>query len=151
MTAGEEANSTLHSVPPNLRFYIDDVEKPWIFSKPFHFIHCRMMVGGIKDWPNLFKSCYEGLAPGGWIEVSNFIFPAASDDDTLREDSALAKWCQYVSECSQKLGAPLELARDCAAHLRAAGFVNIVEKQYKWPHNTWALGKKNKELGMLSF
>ncbi len=147
----KKADLGCHSIPPNLRFYIDDVERPWTFSQAFDFIHCRMLIGGIKNWPKLFASCFENMAPGGWIEVADFVFPATSDDGTLCEDSALAKWCQYVLECSRTLGAPLEQARVCGAELRAAGFTNIVERHYKWPHNTWARSKKYKDLGTWLF
>jgi len=47
------------SVPPNLRFYVDNVELPWTFSETFDFIHCRMMTGAIKDWPKLFENCFQ--------------------------------------------------------------------------------------------
>ena len=50
--------SRCHSVPPNLRFYVDDAELPWTFSESFDFIHCRMLTGAIKDWPKLFEACF---------------------------------------------------------------------------------------------
>jgi SAM-dependent methyltransferase len=46
-------------VPPNVHFEIDDAEADWTYSQPFDFIHCRTMAGSIKDWPKLFRQCYE--------------------------------------------------------------------------------------------
>ncbi|KAK0609451.1 S-adenosyl-L-methionine-dependent methyltransferase [Immersiella caudata] len=134
--------------PPNLRFYVDDVERPWTFHEIFDFIHCRMMTGGIKDWPQLFERCFENLAPGGWIELADYVFPAKSDDDTLPDDSPLARWCQHGLECGKIMGSPLDSARLYATQLREAGFVNIVETKLKWPQTSWAEDQKHKELGI---
>ena len=87
------------------------------------------------------------MAPGGWIELADFVFPALSDDGTLREDAALARWCQYGLECGRRMGSPLDSAKLYAAQLRAAGFQNVVETRHKWPQTTWAQGEKYKELG----
>jgi len=45
-------------VPPNVQFEIDDVEDEWTFSQPFDYIHCRYMVGSIKNWPALVGQCF---------------------------------------------------------------------------------------------
>jgi hypothetical protein len=47
------------SVPPNVKFEVDDIEKPWAHSSPFDFIHCRGMAACIADWPYLAKQSFE--------------------------------------------------------------------------------------------
>ncbi|KAJ0270924.1 hypothetical protein COL940_011319 [Colletotrichum noveboracense] len=54
-----EAELILHSVPPNVRFEIDDIEEPWTFSKPFDYIHSRMMTSSIANWKSYLQKCYE--------------------------------------------------------------------------------------------
>lgn len=46
-------------VPPNLKFEVDDIEKPWTFKVKFDFIFCRMMSGAIKDWVKLFERSFK--------------------------------------------------------------------------------------------
>lgn len=47
------------SVPPNVRFEIDDIEDEWLFSHPFDYIHSRFMSTSISDWPLYLRRCYE--------------------------------------------------------------------------------------------
>lgn len=49
----------IFSVPPNVSFFVDDVEADWTYSHPFDFIYMRMMIGSISDWGRLFKQAYE--------------------------------------------------------------------------------------------
>ncbi|KAK0609883.1 S-adenosyl-L-methionine-dependent methyltransferase [Bombardia bombarda] len=137
-------------VPPNLSFYIDDLEEPWTFSDPFDFIHVRMLTGSLADWPNFFESCFENLEPGGWVEMGDIVFPTESDDNTLPSETALYKWNQYVLKAARILGRDLDSAKLYREQLTAKGFVNISERIYKWPINAWAKDKKYKEMGLWS-
>jgi len=47
------------SVPPNVSFFVDDLEEPWAYNDPFDFIYFRLMVGSITDWPRLLKQAYQ--------------------------------------------------------------------------------------------
>jgi hypothetical protein len=46
------------SVPTNLSFEIDDLEEPWTFTKPFTYIHSRMMMLSFYDWPKFFQQSF---------------------------------------------------------------------------------------------
>ncbi len=48
-----------HSVPPNVTFYVDDLEAEWAYNDPFDFIYMRMLSASIQDWPKLFSQAYE--------------------------------------------------------------------------------------------
>lgn len=41
---------TFPSVPPNVTFENDDVEKEWTWSKPFDLIFSRVMAGSFTDY-----------------------------------------------------------------------------------------------------
>jgi hypothetical protein len=44
----------MKSVPPNVRFLVDDIEDEWGYERePFDFIHARYLTGSIKDFPKL--------------------------------------------------------------------------------------------------
>lgn len=46
-------------VPPNVKFYVDDVESPWVDPpESVDYIHARHICMAIKDWPALLKQAY---------------------------------------------------------------------------------------------
>lgn len=49
----------LDSVPPNVKFMVDDAEDSWVFSKQFDLIHARLMAGSFADWPFFFSEAYK--------------------------------------------------------------------------------------------
>ncbi|KEZ44048.1 hypothetical protein SAPIO_CDS3786 [Scedosporium apiospermum] len=134
-------------VPPNVNFYVDDLEEEWVYSSKFDFIHARMLTGSIADWPKLFKQSFDNLEPGGWFEVSDITFPLQCDDTSFPETCELSKWSDLMMEASRNLKRPLDSAYSYKKQLEEAGFVNVVERRFKWPHNHWPKNKKYKELG----
>jgi len=49
----------MSSVPPNVEFFVDDMEADWTFSKPFDFVFMRALAGSIVDWTKLFRQAFE--------------------------------------------------------------------------------------------
>jgi len=45
--------------PPNVEFFVDDLEDDWAYHTPFDMIYCRLLTGCIKDWPKLFAQSFE--------------------------------------------------------------------------------------------
>ncbi|RSL54844.1 hypothetical protein CEP54_009691 [Fusarium duplospermum] len=134
-------------VPPNVSFFVDDVEEEWTYTRPFDFIYLRAMTGSIRNWPRFFEKAYKNLSPGGFIELMDPIYPVTSDDDTVSKDSAVYKWSSLMNEAATKIGSGLDSGLRYKEQLIEAGFVNVVETPYKWPMNTWPKDKKTKELG----
>lgn len=135
-------------VPPNVEFFVDDLESDWTYSTPFDFIYMRLLTGSILDWPKLFGQAFAHLNPGGYIELFDTLNPLTSDDGTLTADSALLRWNKLLVEASEKMGRPLNSCRDYHKQLTDAGFVNIVATtDLKWPMNTWPKDRKNKNAG----
>ncbi|KAG9506419.1 hypothetical protein J7337_003402 [Fusarium musae] len=151
------------SVPPNLRFIIDDIDEDWEYGQPFDYIHSRMMVFSIKNWKHyirkIFKhvfnlhvihktNLYSNLKPGGYVEIQETGGIILSDDGTLTPDHALSKWCNLLEEAFTKLGSTSIEFDEIKAIMQEVGFVDVVDKRFKWPTNPWARDKKYKELGM---
>lgn len=53
----DPANSI--SVPPNVRFIIDDIEEEWQYSSKFDYIHSRMMNSSVADWESYATKIFE--------------------------------------------------------------------------------------------
>lgn len=51
------------SVPPNVKFEIDDFEDEWTFSRPFDYIHSRMNNSSIANWEDFVRRSYEYVSP----------------------------------------------------------------------------------------
>ncbi|KAI8156746.1 Secondary metabolism regulator LAE1 [Colletotrichum sp. SAR 10_70] len=135
-------------VPPNVRFEIDDIEEPWTFSKPFDYIHSRMMTSSIANWQSYLQKCYDGLEPGGYLELDEFdIFPDC-DDDTFTGDLAISKALGLLAEAMAKIGRAFQSVPELRQIMVDTGFEDVHFKQYKWPINTWPKDPKYKQLGM---
>lgn len=106
------------------------------------------MVASFADWNSYTQNAYDNLAPGGWIEMVDCLFPIQSDDTSLHEDHTILKWAKLLVEGSVKLGRPLTDAKQHKQRLLDAGFINVEEKMFKWPTNTWPKDKKHKEVGL---
>ncbi|KAK2012806.1 methyltransferase domain-containing protein [Colletotrichum eremochloae] len=138
-------------VPPNVTFYIDDLEDDWTYSYKFDFIYGRMLTGSIADWPRFIQQSYEFLEPGGWLELSDILLDLQSDDGTVDQNCALQEWARHMLEAAAILKRPLDSCKFYKEQLAEAGFVNITEKIYKWPTNPWPRDPKFKELGMWTY
>jgi len=135
-------------VPPNCSFEIDDIEEPWTYKFKHDFIHVRMMVGSVANFPRLFEQSFENLNPGGWFEIQDIKFPMEYNDDTHPKASPVETWNDLILEATTKLGQPADWATGYKKQLIEAGFENVTEVMYKWPQNRWPKDPKLKELGM---
>ncbi|KAN0089788.1 S-adenosyl-L-methionine-dependent methyltransferase [Hyaloscypha variabilis] len=137
-------------VPPNVQFVIDDIDRPWAYSKPFDLIFSRQMLGGIPNLKSYVQKCYDNMNPGGWMEMQEPKLPALCDDDTYA-GTALERWQNLAVEASKKLGAPMDIASSCKETMISVGFEDVTEAIFKWPINKWPADKKMKEIGLWSY
>ena len=134
--------------PPNCKFEIDDFEQDWTFKQEFDLIHGRMLLASFADPLKFFRQSFDGLKPGGWMEMQDFCMPMMSDDGTLTGDCALQRWNNlYCYACANKLGRDAGWARRYKEWMLGAGFENVVQHVFKWPLNTWPKDPEMKELG----
>ncbi|KAK1706775.1 TAM domain methyltransferase [Colletotrichum acutatum] len=134
-------------MPPNCSFEIDDLEKPWTWSKQFDFIFSRTLSGSILDPAKLVDSIYNQLEPGGWFEAQDVCMEARTDDNTLPENSYLAQWADEVVDAMEKINRTLKLPLKWKQLLIDRGFEDVRETIYKWPTNTWPRDKTMKDIG----
>ena len=114
----------------------------------FDFIHIRELYGSIPDWDHLFHQTYEATKPGGWVEIAEHSVVPVSDDGTVTPDGTLANWGRKMLEIGEKCGCSFTIWSESKERLQKAGFVDVVEKRYKWPLSGWSKDKKLKELGL---
>ncbi|KAH6995780.1 S-adenosyl-L-methionine-dependent methyltransferase [Ilyonectria sp. MPI-CAGE-AT-0026] len=137
-------------VPPNVKFEIEDFTLDWTFAdESVDYVHMRFLYGSVPDWNSLFKKAYQVCKPGGWIESHEGDPMGYSDDDTLKDGTALAEWGKFFHEGGKKLGrifTPLP-GNLQEKGLEAAGFIDIQSKTSKVPVGDWPKDEKLKEIG----
>lgn len=135
--------------PPNCSFLCDNAEDDWIFDRKFDFVHSRMLLMGIHNWPRYFAQAWQYLKPGGWVEVQEVQFPVAyADDGSVPPDSPLLVWSCYVRDAAARGGIDTMVSTRFREMLHKQGFVNIKEKWPKWALGAWPKGKQEKEIGV---
>ncbi|KAK3400619.1 S-adenosyl-L-methionine-dependent methyltransferase [Sordaria brevicollis] len=138
-------------VPPNVRFDIDDYNKPWTYKdNHFDFIHLRWINGTSKDWSALYREAFRCCKPGGFIEHMDVSGTVSSDDGTVDSKiHAVAQWGPMWHAAGRKIGQVfLDDSTMIEDGLKDAGFVNINVKDYKIPLSPWSDDKKMHELGL---
>jgi SAM-dependent methyltransferase len=122
------------SVPPNCRFYVDDIETEWTFSpdEKFDFIHGRALAGSIVNFDLLYRRIYDNLNPGGWVEIqeeeSQFY---SHDDPSLSKVPNCRKMAHLCNEASEKVGRIVAVAQEQRQRLINAGFEDVHDDVYK--------------------
>jgi ubiquinone/menaquinone biosynthesis C-methylase UbiE len=137
-------------VPPNLKFELDDAQLDWTFpDNHFDFIHMRLMMGSIKDWPALYKQVYRCLKPGGWFEHHDYDPRVFCDDGSVKPDSAWHQWGPIFLDAGEKTGRTFSVIIDHQNYnwMKDTGFENVEEKRHKLPLGGWAKDPKWKSVG----
>ncbi|KAF7555285.1 hypothetical protein G7Z17_g2330 [Cylindrodendrum hubeiense] len=93
----------------------------------------------------------ENLEPGGYLEMQDLTHPLGCDDGTMPDHLELCRLGHLCIEASKKAGRPIDVAPKYKTFLKKAGFVDIVEKRFKWPLNEWPKDAHYKEIGAWSF
>ena len=139
-------------VPPNLKFEIDDFEQEWTFQKDsFDFIHWRLLLASVSDYPKLFRQAFQHMKPGGYMEIHEVDPGQCCDDGTVTEDSSSVRWSQLFYEGCKKAGRPIPPIGSYKVMMESAGFVDIKELILKRPSNNWPKDKNLKRIGMVSY
>lgn len=73
-----------------------------------------------------------------------------SDDDSIGPDHMFTVWGQTIEKIAKRWGKPFNVWEKNRATLARAGFVDIVERRYKWPVNDWPDDPKLKRIGYLN-
>ena len=62
-------------------------------------------------------------------------------------DSYVYAWSKLMLDGCIKIGRPTDSALHYREQMTEAGFIDVVETQYKWPMNHWPKDPKYKEIG----
>jgi SAM-dependent methyltransferase len=140
-------------VPPNCYLQVEDVLREWTWHHKFDLIHLRLLLGAFTpdEWDDLYRTIYENLEPGGWIEQVELDVRIFSDDATLPKDSSLASWGPTFLGCGARSGRPLDTQETMKDRILAAGFVNVQEDLFKCPLGPWPKGNRIKEAGKVNW
>ncbi|ORY68834.1 S-adenosyl-L-methionine-dependent methyltransferase [Pseudomassariella vexata] len=137
-------------VPPNVIFEIDDCLQEWRFRELFDFVHLRCMLGSIRDFKDdIAVKAFDHLEPGGWLEAQELHCSIQCDDNTMPPDFPPKVHFDDLEDATASEQRPLRIAHTYAQGMRDAGFVDVVERTYKIPINSWPINRKYKELGKM--
>lgn len=120
-------------VPPNVQFYIDDVENEWMYDADdaFDLVHTRVMGGSISDWDRFAQQAFNNLKPGGWIELHEPESWFSSDDDSISRAIYTNQFQEKCVEAARKFGKDINLAHTHKQRLLDAGFVDVRDEVIK--------------------
>lgn len=134
------------SIPPNCSFEVEDFEDEWLYDQKFDLIHARLLVSCMPNPKKIFQYAFAALEPGGYLEMQDGDFPARCADASL-DGTALAKWYSGVLAGFAALGRDAGIVKRYKEWMEEVGFVEIEEKLFYWPINTWCKDPHLKRLG----
>ncbi|PGH00236.1 hypothetical protein GX51_05933 [Blastomyces parvus] len=135
--------------PPNVKFIVEDLEEDWLETESYDFIHCRYMMGSIKDWPRLVKKFYQHLKPGGWVEFKDSTSTIFSEDGTVTPEYKVGEMLRNLRMASAKIGINMDHAPSLKGWMEQAGFTNIEQRDMRLPIGTWPKNKRLKLIGAM--
>jgi hypothetical protein len=134
------------SVPVNCVFEVEDFEDEWTYEQKFDLIHGRLLLSCFANPKRMFEQAFKHLAPGGYIEMQDADFPGNCADDSLT-GTALEKWYTNITAGAAALGRDLGIVKQYKRWMEEVGFVNVRERLYRWPINTWPRDPHLKKVG----
>ncbi|QSS66508.1 TAM domain methyltransferase [Histoplasma capsulatum] len=135
--------------PPNVKFIVEDIEEDWIETEQYDFIHCRYLMGSIKDWPRLVKKYYQHLKPGGWVEFKDSTSTIFSEDGSVTPDYKVGEMLRNLRLASERIGITMDHAPSLKGWMEQAGFTNIEQRTMRLPIGTWPKNKRLKLIGAM--
>lgn len=130
----------------NLSFVQHDAEKDeWNFGREFDYVHLRFVVSCFGDTKTVFQKAYDNMKPGGYIELFDIEAVHKYMDGPASE--AMDKWLDIALGAIARIGGDLTKSAKYKTWLEEVGFVNVVDRLFKSPCNTWPKHPKLKELG----
>lgn len=138
----DESSHGETSVPPNVKFEIDNVELDWVGHEPYQFIHLRYGAFSFRNFANLASECYQNTIPGGWCEFQDFDLEFRSPDNTMDENSSVATWIKELSRACRYTGYEPSPGPKLEGWLRDAGFQDIQTRRHELPIGDWHVDRE---------
>lgn len=125
-------------VPPNVKFYVDDIEDQWNYEHDkFDFVHARYLAAAVRDWPRLVGQAFQNINPGGWFECQEWDYELQSFDNSLPPDSNWALFHAQINHRLESGGFDPSPAPKLEAYFKEAGFINVAAYRLIIPMGTW--------------
>lgn len=131
----------------NCTFVREDSEKDmWVWDHKFDYIHARTICTSFTDTRAILRKTFAGLVDGGWIELQDGLMTMKSHDGT-HEGTELQRLYETIDRGFRSLGINGTKGYFYKQWLEEIGFVDVVEKWYPAPINSWPLNEKFKMVG----
>ncbi|KAJ5669712.1 hypothetical protein N7462_010782 [Penicillium macrosclerotiorum] len=148
-------------VPHNVHFLLDDAtEDEWLWdSDHFDFIHIAHMTGAMPSFKRILRQSYKHLKPGAYIECHEMDPKPKCDDNTMPPENpdgysayALHDWFDLNMRSSQEVepSRQFRIAHRIKRWMEEVGFVDVEQRIFKVPLNTWPDDEKMKIIGQWS-
>jgi SAM-dependent methyltransferase len=136
-------------VPPNVRFEIDDVNKPWLQTESsFDFIHIRTMAGSITNWQKLLEQAFRALKPGGTVEFTEFALRFECLDGTFDPNACCGTWVKTFHQIAlEVLKIDFDPLPQMAGYMEEAGFEAVTKTDRIVPVGPWPKNPRLKNIG----
>ncbi|KJZ69134.1 hypothetical protein HIM_11481 [Hirsutella minnesotensis 3608] len=136
-------------VPPNVQFYVEDVERDWNEIAAYDFIHCRGMSGSITDWPTLFHKIYQALRPGGVIEIHEMLPAIFLTNQEAVLNGPLVDLMRGLVTAHSQIGRSLDPVSNFRTWTEEAGLIEFSEEIFEIPLGSWPEDQQRKDAGKL--
>ncbi|KJZ70012.1 hypothetical protein HIM_10593 [Hirsutella minnesotensis 3608] len=136
-------------VPPNVQFYVEDVERDWNEIAAYDFIHCRGMSGSITDWPTLFHKIYQALRPGGIIEIHEMLPAIFLTNQEPVLNGPLVDLMRGLVTAHSQIGRSLDPVSNFRTWTEEAGLIEFSEEIFEIPLGSWPEDQQRKNAGKL--
>jgi hypothetical protein len=125
-----------------------DRSEPWAYSSPFDYIHTGVTVGCWESFKTqIVQQAYDNLTPGGWFEAQEIDCKGYCDDGTMTPESPVARWFGDMIRAAEAINRPIVVTALLRQALQEVGFVDVQERVYKIPLNSWPKDEHLKDLG----
>lgn len=157
--------------PPNVEWRIDDIEHDWpVLFHNADLVYMRNVVTILTDHEKVFRSvlrCVKPLSavigqpcsqifrsnlkPGGWFEVSDTLQGIWTDDNSIPEHYALAKFFKLLRGVgfAEKYKWNVDLPETLPDVLQTIGFTNVHHQRRRMPIGRWAKQSKHRLEGLM--
>ncbi|KAM7219702.1 S-adenosyl-L-methionine-dependent methyltransferase [Rhypophila decipiens] len=143
------------SLPLNVHFVVQEVEKPWLSlgqssnahvaeDERFDLIHGRQILLNLANPRKALKRVFQNLKPGGIVEFREFWNPLVSEIET-ESVPLLVKWHQLTVEAAAAMGCDHGFALQLPRAMKEAGFVDVRVSDRRIPLGGWALDGHGKQ------
>ena len=87
------------------------------------------------------------LESGGYIEQLEAGLDPHAQQGELPPDSIFWRWQDFGRQSEQAFGKPLFVSNFMKDAILAAGFVDVVERKFRWPLGAWGANPHEREIG----